>query len=165
MRTVVNVKSGGRTPVSGMIHALLLLAILLGLGSIVKYVPLCVLAGILITVGWGIIDFKGFKDIARIPRSDAFVMLSVCVKDGDWDGAMMHWQRVGEKHSDRYKLMALYNEALYHEMVDSVGKSIDCLNKAMEYATTTAEQDSVKLKHWLDSYGSLDGYKFTDLQL
>lgn len=77
MRTVVNVKSGGRTPVSGMIHALLLLAILLGLGSIVKYVPLCVLAGILITVGWGIIDFKGFKDIARIPRSDAFVMLSV----------------------------------------------------------------------------------------
>lgn len=90
---------------------------------------------------------------------------TVCVKDGDWDGAMMHWQRVGEKHSDRYKLMALYNEALYHEMVDSVGKSIDCLNKAMEYVTTTAEQDSVKLKHWLDSYGSLDGYKFTDRQL
>ena len=77
MRTVVNVKSGGRTPVSGMIHALLLLAILLGLGSIVKFVPLCVLAGILITVGWGIIDFKGFKDIAKIPRSDAFVMLTV----------------------------------------------------------------------------------------
>ena len=61
MRTVVNVKSGGRTQLSGMIHALILLAILLGLGSVVKYVPLSVLAGILITVGWGIIDFKGFR--------------------------------------------------------------------------------------------------------
>ena len=77
MRTVVNVKSGGRTQISGMIHAVLLLAILLGLGSLVKYVPLSVLAGILITVGWGIIDFRGFKDILRIPKSDAFVMMVV----------------------------------------------------------------------------------------
>ena len=77
MRTVVNVKSGGRTQLSGMVHALFLLAVLLGLGSIVKYVPLSVLAGILITVGWGIIDFKGFKDLLRIPRADAFVLLVV----------------------------------------------------------------------------------------
>lgn len=77
MRTVVNVKSGGRTQISGMIHAVLLLAILLGLGSLVKYVPLSVLAGILITVGWGIIDFRGFKDLLRIPKSDAFVMIVV----------------------------------------------------------------------------------------
>ena len=77
MRTVVNVKSGGRTQISGMVHALLLLAILLGLGGLVKYVPLSVLAGILITVGWGIIDFKGFKDLLRIPRADAVVLLVV----------------------------------------------------------------------------------------
>ena len=77
MRTVVNVKSGGRTQLSGMTHALLLLAILLGLGSLVKYVPLSVLAGILITVGWGIIDFKGFKDLIKIPRADAFVLVTV----------------------------------------------------------------------------------------
>lgn len=77
MRTVVNLKSGGRTQLSGMIHAALLLAILLGLGSLVKYVPLSVLAGILITVGWGIIDFRGFKDLRRIPKSDAFVMIVV----------------------------------------------------------------------------------------
>jgi SulP family sulfate permease len=60
-----------------MVHALMLLAVLLGLGSIVKYVPLSVLAGILITVGWGIIDFRGFKDISRIPRADAFVLIVV----------------------------------------------------------------------------------------
>ena len=67
MRTVVNVKSG----------ALFLLAILLGLGSLVKYVPLSVLAGILITVGWGIIDFRGFRDLTHIPKADAFVLLVV----------------------------------------------------------------------------------------
>lgn len=77
MRTVVNVKSGGRTQFSGMAHAVLLLAIMLGLGSLVKYVPLSVLAGILITVGWGIIDFKGFKDLIKIPRADAFVLVVV----------------------------------------------------------------------------------------
>lgn len=77
MRTVVNVKSGGRTQLSGMVHALFLLAVLLGLGSIVKYVPLSVLAGILITVGIGIIDIKGFRDLLRIPKADAFVLLAV----------------------------------------------------------------------------------------
>ena len=77
MRTVVNVKSGGRTQISGMIHSILLLAILLGLGSLVKYVPLSVLAGILITVGWGIIDFKGLKDLNKIPKADAFVLIVV----------------------------------------------------------------------------------------
>ncbi len=77
MRTVVNVKSGGRTQISGMVHALFLLAILLGLGSLVKYVPLSVLAGILITVGWGIIDFRGFKDLTHVPKADAFVLVVV----------------------------------------------------------------------------------------
>lgn len=77
MRTVVNVRTGGRTRVSGMIHAIFLLAVLLGLGSLVKYIPLCVLAGILLTVGWGIIDFRGFKDIAKVPREDAFVLIVV----------------------------------------------------------------------------------------
>jgi SulP family sulfate permease len=77
MRTVVNVKSGGRTQFSGMTHALFLLAILLGLGSLVKFVPLSVLAGILITVGWGIIDFRGFRDLTHIPKADAFVLIVV----------------------------------------------------------------------------------------
>ncbi len=77
MRTVVNVRSGGRSRVSGMIHAAFLLAVLLGLGSLVKYIPLCVLAGILLTVGWGIIDFRGFKDLTKVPREDAFVLVAV----------------------------------------------------------------------------------------
>ena len=77
MRTVVNVKSGGRSRISGMVHSLFILAILLGLGSLVRYVPLSVLAGILITVGIGIIDIKGFRDLLRIPKADAFVLITV----------------------------------------------------------------------------------------
>lgn len=77
MRTVVNVKSGGRSQISGMVHSILLLAILLGLGSLVKFVPLSVLAGILITVGIGIIDFKGIKHLFKVPRTDAFILMVV----------------------------------------------------------------------------------------
>jgi SulP family sulfate permease len=77
MRTVVNVKTGGRTQLSGMIHSLFLLAVLLGLGRYVKFVPLSVLAGILITVGIGIIDFKGLKDLLKIPKADAVVLITV----------------------------------------------------------------------------------------
>ncbi len=77
MRTVVNINAGGRTQLSGMIHALLLLIIMLGLGPIVRYVPLSVLAGILITVGWGIIDFKSLRDMRHMPKSDALVMIVV----------------------------------------------------------------------------------------
>lgn len=77
MRTVVNVNAGGRSQLSGVFHSLLLIAVLLGLGSLVQYVPLSVLAGILITVGWGIIDFKGLKDLFKIPAADAFVTIVV----------------------------------------------------------------------------------------
>ncbi len=77
MRTVVNINAGGRTQISGMVHAVLLLVIMLGLGPIVRYVPLSVLAGILITVGWGIIDFKSFRNLRRMPISDSLVLIVV----------------------------------------------------------------------------------------
>lgn len=77
MRTVVNVKSGGRTRLSGIIHSLFLLVVLLGLGRYVKFVPLSVLSGILISVGISIIDFKGLKDLFKIPRADAIVLVVV----------------------------------------------------------------------------------------
>lgn len=75
MRTVVNVRAGGRTPVSGALHALLLLALVLGLGPLAERVPHAVLAGILIKVGWDIIDWGYFWRIARAPRDKVIVML------------------------------------------------------------------------------------------
>lgn len=77
MRTVININSGGRFKLSGVIAALFLLAVLLGLGPMVGHIPNAVLAGILITVGIGIIDYKGLKHLFSIPRSDAVVFLLV----------------------------------------------------------------------------------------
>ena len=77
MRTLVNVNAGGQTPLSGVIHGILLLATLLGLGNYAQEIPIPVLAGILITVGVGIIDYKGFRHIKSVPRTDALVMLIV----------------------------------------------------------------------------------------
>ncbi len=77
MRTVININSGGRNRLSGVMAGLLLLGILLGLGTLVGHVPNAVLAGILITVGIGIIDYKGISHIKTIPRGDAVVMVIV----------------------------------------------------------------------------------------
>ncbi len=77
MRTVININSGGKNRLSGVFASLLLTAILLGLGSLVGHVPNAVLAGILITVGIGIIDYKGIKHIKSIPVSDSVIMVIV----------------------------------------------------------------------------------------
>ena len=77
MRTLVNIRSGGRNRISGLIHALTLLIILLGAGTYAALIPNSVLAGILITVGIGILDYKGFRHIAKVPRADAAIMILV----------------------------------------------------------------------------------------
>jgi len=77
MRTIVNINAGGQTPLSGVAHGVLLLGTLLGLGNYAQEIPIPVLAGILITVGIGIIDYKGLRHIKSVPRTDAVVMLIV----------------------------------------------------------------------------------------
>lgn len=75
--TVVNINSGGTTRVSGAIHGLILLAVLLGLGSLAAHIPLAVLAGLLIPIAFKIIDFKGLKHLLKVPRADAVVLIIV----------------------------------------------------------------------------------------
>jgi SulP family sulfate permease len=75
--TVVNINAGGRTRLSGTIHGLFLLAVLLGLGRLAAYIPLSVLAGILIPIGFAIIDKKGFRHLTRVPKADAVVLVLV----------------------------------------------------------------------------------------
>lgn len=75
MRTVVNIRAGGRSPVSGALHALILLALALGLGPYGEAIPHAALAGILIKVGWDIIDWGYLKRIRRAPTDEIFVML------------------------------------------------------------------------------------------
>ncbi|MFD1061712.1 SulP family inorganic anion transporter [Winogradskyella litorisediminis] len=75
--TVVNINSGGRTRLSGTIHGLFLLTVLLGLGALAAYIPLSVLAGLLIPIGFKIIDVKGLKHLIRVPKADAVVLVIV----------------------------------------------------------------------------------------
>ncbi len=75
MRTVVNVRAGGKTQLSGVIHAAILLLIVLGAGSIVQHIPHAVLAGILLKVGIDIIDWKAIARTTRAPRAGVIIML------------------------------------------------------------------------------------------
>ncbi|MEO8594451.1 MAG: SulP family inorganic anion transporter [Candidatus Solibacter sp.] len=76
-RTVVNINAGGRTRLAGVIHGLFLMAVLLGGSSLVKFVPNAVLAGLLVVVAIGIIDYRGIGHMPKVPRTDAFLMLLV----------------------------------------------------------------------------------------
>lgn len=77
MRTVININTGGKTKLSGVVAGVFLLAVLLGMGMFVGHIPNAVLAGILITVGIGIIDWKGIRHIKQVPKTEVFVMFTV----------------------------------------------------------------------------------------
>lgn len=77
IRTMANVHAGGRTPLSGVIHAVTLLLIALGMGPLVAHVPHAALAGILIKVGLDVMDWRFIKRLHRAPRTDLVLMLIV----------------------------------------------------------------------------------------
>ncbi len=77
MRTVVNIRSGGTTKIAGIIHALVLLAIVLSLSPLASQIPHAVLAGILVKVGYDIIDVAYLKRAHRGPRWDLVLMIMV----------------------------------------------------------------------------------------
>jgi sulfate permease, SulP family len=79
IRTIVNIEAGGRTRLSGVIHGLFLVAVLLGLSGVVQYIPNAVLAGILVAAGLSCIDRRGLSHITRVPRADAVLMFLVLV--------------------------------------------------------------------------------------
>ncbi len=77
MGTVTNIRSGGSTPVSGALRAVFLLALLLGLGRFAEPIPLAALAGVLMKVGWDIVDWRLLARIHALRREHLIVMLSV----------------------------------------------------------------------------------------
>jgi SulP family sulfate permease len=79
IRTIVNIKGGGRTRLSGVVHGLFLVAVLLGLSETVGLIPHAVLSGILVAAGVGCIDLRGLRHIAKVPRADAGLMVLVLV--------------------------------------------------------------------------------------
>jgi len=78
-RTATNIRAGGRTPVAGMVHAVVLLLILLFLGEQAAHIPLAALAGILLVVAWNMGEWEHFVHLFRSPRSDVAVLLTTFV--------------------------------------------------------------------------------------
>jgi len=85
IRTVVNIQSGGTTKLSGMVSSLVLLLILLVLSPLASQIPAAVLAGILVTVGIGVMDYKGLNTLKKIPRTEVIIMVVVLLLSVLWN--------------------------------------------------------------------------------
>ncbi len=74
-RTMTNINNGGRTPIAGIIHAMVLLLIYFFLMPLAKYIPMSCLAGILVVVSYNMSEWRSFKAILKNPKSDITVLL------------------------------------------------------------------------------------------
>ena len=131
IRTVVNINSGGKTRLSGMIAGILLLVILLALGPVASQIPAAVLAGILVTVGIGVMDYKGLKAIPYLPKdikfgplklsSEVIIMLTVLVLSSIWNlvyavgiglviASLMFMKKIGDLTATRSDVKPLKEE-------------------------------------------------------
>ena len=79
MRTVFNIKAGGTTRLSGMLHSAIILLIVLFFSDAAEKIPLCILAGILIKVGLDIIDWNFLRKIKYYPKEKIFLMMTVLI--------------------------------------------------------------------------------------
>jgi SulP family sulfate permease len=140
IRTVVNINSGGKTKLSGMIAGIMLLIILLALGPIASKIPAAVLAGILVTVGIGVMDYKGLKAIPSLPRdlkiasffylsSEVLIMLVVMILSTFWNlvyavgigliiASLMFMKKIGDLTALRSDVKALKHEKAWADEVD-----------------------------------------------
>jgi len=74
-RTMTNINNGGRTPIAGIIHAVVLLLIFLFLMPLAKYIPMACLAGVLVIVSYGMCGWRSFVALMKNPKSDVTVLL------------------------------------------------------------------------------------------
>ncbi len=137
IRTVVNIKSGGKTKLSGIIAGIVLLIILLGLGPIASKIPAAVLAGVLITVGIGVMDYKGLRAIPNLPKdiklgpvkmsSEVIIMLVVLLLSTFWDlvyavgiglviASLIFMKKIGDVTAKRSDVKPLKEEAWEDEI-------------------------------------------------
>lgn len=132
IRTVVNINAGGKTRLSGMIAGILLFVILLAIAPLASKIPAAVLAGILITVGIGVMDYKGLRAIPSMPKdiklgpfklsSEVLIMLIVLVLSSFWDlvyavgiglviASLMFMKKIGDLTAERSDVKSLKEEA------------------------------------------------------
>jgi len=131
IRTVVNINAGGKTKLSGMIAGIMLLLIMLVLAPVASKIPAAVLAGILITVGIGVMDYKGLKAIPSLPKdikfgplklsSEVLIMIIVLLLSTFWDliyavgiglviASLMFMKKIGDLTAERSDVKSLKKE-------------------------------------------------------
>lgn len=126
IRTVVNINSGGKTRLSGMLAGVLLLVILLSLGPVASQIPAAVLAGILITVGIGVMDYKGLKAIPNMPKPEVIIMITVLVLSSLWNlvyavgiglviASLMFMKKMGDLTAERSDVKSLLKEKAWDD--------------------------------------------------
>ena len=126
IRTVVNINAGGKTKLSGMMAGILLFIILLALGPVASQIPAAVLAGILITVGIGVMDYKGLKAIPKMPRAEVIIMLVVLVLSSVWNlvyavgiglviASLMFMKKIGDLTAERSDVKPLKEEKAWDD--------------------------------------------------
>lgn len=126
IRTVVNINSGGKTRLSGMLAGVLLLIIMLSLSPVASQIPAAVLAGILITVGIGVMDYKGLKAIPNMPRTEVIIMLLVLVLSSVWNlvyavgiglviASLMFMKKMGDLTAERSDVKSLLLEKAWDD--------------------------------------------------
>jgi SulP family sulfate permease len=129
IRTVVNINAGGKTRLSGMTAGILLFIILLAIAPIASQIPAAVLAGILITVGIGVMDYKGLKAIPNMPRPEVIIMLVVLVLSSVWNlvyavgiglviASLMFMKKMGDLTSERSDVKSLKKEKAWKDEMD-----------------------------------------------
>ncbi|MDA0936399.1 MAG: SulP family inorganic anion transporter [Bacteroidetes bacterium] len=147
IRTVVNINSGGVTRISGMISSIVLLLILLLFSSVASLIPAAALAGILVTVGISVMDYRGLKAIPILPKdvkigkfgisSEVIVMLAVLLLATFWNlvyavgiglvmASLMFMKKIGDSTSNRSILKALPSNGSKdeEEVIDADGDGI-----------------------------------------
>ncbi len=139
IRTLLNMRTGGKTRLSGVVASLLLLSILLILAPAASRIPFAVLAGVLITVGIGIMDYKGLRAINKMPIGDVFVMFLVMFLTIFWDlvvavgvgliiSALIFMKKMGEISADRSQIQSL-DQLKQLPWEDEAGLSVDLMRK------------------------------------
>jgi SulP family sulfate permease len=129
IRTVVNIQAGGKTRLSGMIAGIILLIILLLLGPIASQIPAAVLAGILITVGIGVMDYKGLRAIPYMPRTEVIIMGIVLVLSSVWNlvyavgiglviASLMFMKKIGDLTAERSEVKSLEEDEAWADEMD-----------------------------------------------
>ena len=122
--TVANIRSGGSTQASGALYAVLLFALVLGLGGVVEPIPLAALAGVLIKVAWDIVDWRMLARLHRLRREHLIVMLATlcltvfvdlitAVAIGLIAGGMVHARRLERLELDSVKSVPLLEAAFF----------------------------------------------------